>query len=158
MLAIYLTDHLGAATGGVELARRTASAQRGSPDGPELARLADEIDADRESLLGIMKALGVGVAHHKVAAGWVAEKVGRLKLNGSWVSRSPLSSVVELEGLLLGVHGKLALWRTLRVLAGDEPRLDAVEIDRLVARAEDQLKRLDDMRLRTSTAVFTRAR
>lgn len=154
MLAIYLNDHLGAATGGVELARRTASAQRDTLRGPDLARLADEIDADRASLLSIMRALGVGVQHYKVGAGWVAEKVGRLKLNGSWVSRSPLSSVVELEALVLGVTGKLALWRTLRALADFEPRLDPVELDRLADRAEDQRERAERMRLQVSTEVL----
>lgn len=154
MLAIYLNDHLGAATGGVELIRRTASAQRDTPHGPDLAGLADEIDQDRASLLSMMRRLGVGVQHYKVGAGWVAEKVGRLKLNGSWVNRSPLSSVVELEGLVMGVTGKLALWRTLRALAEREPRLDPVELDRLVGRAEGQLKALEDMRLQTSVGVL----
>lgn len=154
MLSIYLNDHFGAATGGVELARRTASAQRDTPLGPDLARLAAEIDDDRATLLSIMRRLDVGVQHYKVGAGWLLEKVGRLKLNGSWVSRSPLSSVVELEGLVMGVTGKLAMWRTLRALAESEPRLDPVELDGLVRRAEDQLKRLEDMRLTTSVDVL----
>jgi hypothetical protein len=154
MLAIYLNDHLAGATGGLELARRTASAHRGTPDGPDLQRLADEIAEDRESLLAVMRALGVGVQQYKVGAGWLAEKVGRLKLNGSWVSRSPLSSVVELEGLFVGVNGKACLWRTLRALADDEPRLDADELDRLLARAEDQKDRIERMRLRATVEVF----
>lgn len=154
MLAIYLNDHFGAATGGVELARRTASAQRGTALGPDLARLAAEIDEDRATLLSIMRRLGVGVQHYKVGAGWVAEKVGRLKLNGSWISRSPLSSVVELEGLVMGVNGKLEMWRTLRALTESEPRLDPVELDGLVSRAVDQRKRLEDMRLTTSVEVL----
>jgi hypothetical protein len=157
MLAIYLNDHFGAATGGVELAKRTASAQRDTDIGPDLARLAAEIDDDRATLLSIMRRLGVGVQHYKVGAGWVMEKVGRLKLNGSWVSRSPLSSVVELEGLVMGVSGKLELWRTLRALADPEPRLDPVELDGLVRRAEDQRKRLEDLRLTTSVEVLGRS-
>jgi hypothetical protein len=155
MLAIYLNDHLGGATGGVELARRTAAALRGTPDGPELARLSGEIAADREALLGVMRALGVPVRQYKVGAGWVAEKVGRLKLNGSLLTRSPLSSLVELEGLLMGVTGKAALWRTLRALAETDDRLDAAELDRLVAAAEDQLSRIEAMRLRTGREVLT---
>jgi hypothetical protein len=157
MLAIYLNDHFGAATGGVELAKRTASAQRDTDIGPDLARLAAEIDDDRATLLSIMRRLGVGVQHYKVGAGWVMEKVGRLKLNGSWVSRSPLSSVVELEGLVMGVSGKLELWRTLRALADTEPRLDPIELDGLVRRAEDQRKRLEDLRLTTSVEVLGRS-
>lgn len=153
-LAIYLNDHLGGATGGVELARRTAGAQRDSSDGPALQMLADEIAADRGSLLAVMRDLGVGVQQYKVGAGWAAEKVGRLKLNGSLLRRSPLSSVVELEGLLMGITGKLELWRTLRALAERDPRLDAAELDRLLARAEDQRARVEEMRLRAGVRVF----
>ena len=40
-----------------------------------------------------------------MVAGWVAEKAGRLKLNGSLLTYSPLSRLVELEGLSLGVEG-----------------------------------------------------
>jgi hypothetical protein len=154
MLAIYLNDHLAGATGGVELARRAASAQQNTADGPALRRLAEDIAEDRESLLAVMRALDVGVQHYKVGAGWLAEKVGRLKLNGSWVSRSPLSSLIELEGLVIGVNGKACLWRTLRALADDEPRLDPGELDRLLSRAEAQLAVLEEMRLRTSTDVL----
>jgi hypothetical protein len=154
MLSIYLNDHLAGATGGLELARRTASAQRGTPDGPALHALADEIAEDRESLLAVMRTLDVGVQHYKVGAGWIAEKVGRLKLNGSWLSRSPLSSLVELEGLFLGINGKACLWRTLRALADTDPRLDPDELDRLLARAEDQKGRVERMRLRVSAEVL----
>lgn len=153
-LAIYLNDHLGGATGGVELARRTAAAHRATTDEPVLRLLADEIAADRESLLSVMRDLGIGVQQYKVGAGWVAEKVGRLKPNGSLVNRSPLSSVVELEGLLMGITGKLELWRTLRELADSDPRLDAAELDQLIARAEDQRARVEQLRLRTSREVF----
>jgi hypothetical protein len=62
--------------------------------------------------------------------------------------------VVELEGLFVGVNGKACLWRTLRALADDEPRLDADELDRLLARAEDQKDRIERMRLRATVEVF----
>jgi hypothetical protein len=155
MLSIYLNDHLGGATGGVELARRAAAAQRHTVHGPELDRLAEEIAEDREALLDLMETLDVTVQHYKVGAGWLMEKVGRLKLNGSWVSRSPLSSLVELEGLLLGVTGNGALWRSLRAQAESDSRLDAAELDRLLARAEDQWSRLEEMRLQTAVEVLS---
>jgi hypothetical protein len=154
MLDIYLNDHLAGATGGLELARRTAAAHKDTPEGPDLARLAEEIALDRQSLLVMMRRLDVDVRQSKVVAGWVAEKVGRLKPNGTVVRRSPLSSVVELEGLLIGIHGKSALWRTL--LALGDPQLDAPELQRLLARAEDQLGRVEAMRLRHSVEACAR--
>ena len=71
---------------------------------------------------------------------WVGEKLGRLKLNGELLQSSPLSRVVELEGLLTGVSGKLSLWRTLLELAPQDDRLEAGELDVLATRAEDQLR------------------
>ena len=40
------------------------------------------------------------------------EKVGRLKPNGQVRGYSPLSRLLELETLSVGISGKLALWRS----------------------------------------------
>ena len=74
-----------------------------------------------------MDVLEVGRDRVKVAGGWTAEKVGRLKLNGRFAGYSPLSRVLELEGLIAGVNGKLALWHSLLELAPAEPRIDAAQ-------------------------------
>jgi hypothetical protein len=155
LLAIYLNDHLAAATGGRELARRAASSNRGSEYGPFLERLAVEIAEDRESLIGIMRALNVRVDPLKVLAGWGAEKVGRLKLNGRLRSYSPLSRVVELEGLTLGVHGKLAMWRSLQQLEPTVPRIPGGLLAELVDRAQRQLEELEIHRQRACTEALT---
>jgi hypothetical protein len=154
LLGIYLNDHLGGATGGLELARRTAGAHRGQPPGAELDRIAREIAEDRDTLIEVMRTLGVPVRQYKVLAGWAAERVGRLKLNGRVLERSPLSSVIELEGLQLGVRGKWALWRTLRALAEDDARLDPARLDGLVRRAEEQVDTLERLRVEASAALF----
>jgi hypothetical protein len=148
LLAIYLNDHLAGATVGRELARRAAHNNRDTPDwGAFLGQLAREIDADRGSLLTVMGRLNVRVDRLKVLAGWGGEKVGRLKLNGRLRGYSPLSRIVELEGLALGVHGKLSLWRTLDRLSVDvsDATLDFGELQR---RAQDQLERIEGHRLR----------
>jgi hypothetical protein len=147
LLGIYLNDHLAGATGGLELFRRALASHRRTSAEPVLERLAQEVEEDREALLRIMTALELPVRQYKVAAGWLAEKAGRAKPNGRLLSRSPLSSVVELEGLRLGVIGKEGLWRLLRVLADDEPRLHAAELDRLAERAQRQASELEELRL-----------
>jgi hypothetical protein len=154
MLGIYLNDHLAGSTGGLELARRTAGAHRGTEAGTTLTRLAKEIQEDREALLAIMAALEVPVRQYKVAAAWAAEKVGRLKLNGRLLDRSPLSSLVELETLRLGVEGKACLWRTLLRVAKHEPRLDSAQLHTLLQRATSQLESLEAMRMDASAEVF----
>jgi hypothetical protein len=147
LLGIYLNDHLGGSTAGIELVRRACTANQGSELGRFLAELTMQIESDRRTLQRIMGDLGVRRDHAKVAGGWVLEKAGRLKLNGQLRGYSPLSRLVELEGLALGVTGKLAVWKALRLLADDEPALDAAELDRLVDSAEEQQRGLEERRL-----------
>ena len=116
LLGIYLNDHLAGATSGTELAWRMARSPQEAGDQKTLRDLAEEISHDRQSLLAIMAALGVPVRYYKAGAAWLGEKAGRLKLNGTLLARSPLSSLEELELLRLGVEGKAAGWRTLREL------------------------------------------
>ena len=140
LLSIYLNDHLAGATGGTELARRAAGANRGTALGETLRDLAAEIAEDREALQRAMSELGIGRDRIKVAGGWTAEKFGRLKLNGQLKGYSPLSRVVELEGLHIGITGKLELWRTLKTTSGVDLR--RVDLDELIKRAESQRRRL----------------
>lgn len=149
-LRIYLQDHLAGSTGGVELARRAAGANRGTTYGDALSELADEIEADRRALQGIMDELGVAADRAKNLAFWAAEKAGRLKLNGQLTGYSPLSRLVELEGLISGINGKLSLWRALLQIAPDEPRLDQDRLGRLLERGQQQLGTVEGLRDRAA--------
>lgn len=153
LLDIYLNDHLAAATGAAELARRSARANRGTGCGVMLAGLAEEIEQDRRTLAELMQALDVGIDRLKQAAGWSAEKLGRFKLNGQILGYSPLSRLLELEVLALGVTGKQALWRTLQQL--ERPELARFDLEHLISRAQDQLQRLEAER-RTAAALALR--
>lgn len=153
LLGIYLNDHLAGATAGLELFRRAAGSHAGAR-GDALKRLTAEVEEDRDALLTIMQQLGFPVRQYKIVAAWVAEKAGRLKLNGRLLSRSPLSDVIELEGLHLGVLGKAAGWRLLRALAETEPRLDTTKLDDLAARAERQAAELDALRLEAARSAL----
>jgi hypothetical protein len=153
-LATYLRDHHAGATAGVELARRAAGSNEGNPYGEELSRIADEIAEDRASLERVMDELGVRADPIKDRAAWAAEKLGRLKPNGRMIGYSPLSRVIELEGLVLGVTGKLALWESLKAAAG--ARIDAVDLDRLTERAADQRRRLEALRRDAASEALAR--
>jgi hypothetical protein len=145
-LAIYLNDHLAGATAGFELARRAAGEHREGELGALFRRLVGEIAADRQALRDIMASLGVGEDRAKIAAAWVGEKVGRLKLNGHLLDPSPLSPLVELEGLTLGITGKLALWQALLGVA-DAHGLDAARLRELAGRAERQQGEVQEQRM-----------
>ena len=153
LFGIYLNDHLAGATAGLELFRRATGSARGASQ-EALALLTTEVQQDRDALLGLMEQLGAPVRHYKVVGGWALEKVGRLKVNGSLVRRSPLSDLVELEALLLAVQGKAAGFRSLRRVAATEPRLDVTLLDHLVDRAERQAETLEELRLTTAGRVL----
>jgi hypothetical protein len=157
LLRIYLQDHLAAATTGRELVRRARGSNEDThPYGPALARLADELEADRRALEGVLGDLGFGPDRPKIVAGWMAEKVGRLKPNGQLTGYSPLSRMVELEALSVGVLGKLSMWRTLVELTDEEPALDRDRLTRLAERAERQLETLDELRARAGRDALAR--
>ncbi|SEF87514.1 hypothetical protein SAMN02982929_00902 [Saccharopolyspora kobensis] len=155
MLEIYLNDHLAAATGGVALARRATRNNRDAAITPRLAAVAREIEQDRRSLLAIMRKLDVQVARYKVAMGWAGEKAGRLKLNGGLVNRTPLSDLIELEALVLGVQGKAAGWRTLLTIAEREPRVNTDMLRNLLTRAQQQFDELESIRVQIASEMTT---
>src|SRR4051794_32297540 len=97
-----------------------------------------------------MRALDVGEDHLKTIAARVGERIGRLKPNGNLLSYSPLSRVVELEGLALGVTGKQGLWRALRVVGGARPApVGLAALERRAKRQRDGIEkhRLEAARL-----------
>jgi hypothetical protein len=147
-LPIYLNDHLTAATFGLELAGRAARENRGSELGGFLTDLKLEIERDRRTLEEIMASLGVDKDPLKRPLGWIAEKVGRLKLNGELRRHSPLSPTLELEVLSIGIEGKRLMWLSLAETHGDE--IGDSRLAQLVARAEEQRDGIERHRLVTA--------
>jgi hypothetical protein len=86
-------------------------------------------------------------------AGLVAERLGRLKLNGQLTGYSDLSRLLELEGLTIGVRGKHALWQNLRS-AGIQEHVPDIALDRLIERAEAQLSGLERHRLAAAATAL----
>jgi hypothetical protein len=152
LLSTYLNDHLAGSTVGVELCRRAASNNEGTELGSFLERLAVEIDEDRETLHSVMHRLDVKKDRIKVAAGWTGEKAGRLKPNNRLFSYSPLSRLIELEGLALGVEGKRSLWEVLAEL--NEPRLAEFDFEQLLERAPSQRDELQRRRPAAALEAF----
>lgn len=153
-LSIYLNDHFAGSTVGVGLARRIVRRNRSTSYGPVLERLAAEIEEDRRILEETMQRLAVRPDRFKVALAWGGEKAARLKLNGELIRYSPLSRLEELEGLSLGVEGKLAMWQTLSDTYGDDPRLSGIDFEELIKRARSQRRRLEQQRRQASHDAF----
>jgi hypothetical protein len=154
LLHIYLDDHFAGSVAGRELAKRTLSNNQGTPLGDFLAELVSEIHADQGHLADVMDTIGAPRHRAKRAAAWTAERVGRLKLNGQARGYSPLSRVVELEGLTAGVTSKLSLWKVLHEIARTDPRLARFDFDALIARATKQLDELEEHRIAAAREAF----
>jgi len=151
LLAVYLNDHLAGATVGVELTRRSARENAGTELGTFLRdALLPEIVEDRQTLERLMRGLGIARSRPKVAAAWVVEKLGRLKLNGELTRYSPLSRLLELEGLAAGIEAKRALWLAL----GASGPVEGFDFDALAERAAEQRARLEEHRLRAAARAL----
>jgi hypothetical protein len=153
-LAIYLSDHRAGSATGVTLARRAASNNRDNDFGPVLSRIASDIAEDIRSLEDLMDRLGASRDRIKETIAVSAEKIGRLKLNGQLLGYSPLSRLVEVETLSLGVAGKLALWRAVQEVFAGDPRLTGWDVERLISRATEQRESLEECRLRAAAIAF----
>jgi hypothetical protein len=149
-LDVYLNDHLAGSTVGHELVKRAASSNEGTDYGTFLSELEHEIAEDRASLVRLMERLDIKQDRLKTTGAYIAEKFGRLKPNAHLTSYSPLSRVVELEFLMLGVTGKLGLWRALLAVAHADDSLDAQELGALAERAERQRVGIEEYRLRAA--------
>jgi len=154
LLHSYVNDHLAGATAGRDMFRRVAAAFEGTDHGRALAELAVEVDEDRDAQLQMMTELGIEPSTPLAIAGQVAEKLGRLKPNATAWRRSPLTDVVEIEGLRVAVAGKAAGWEALLAATVVEPRLSRVRLEELLARARDQAERLRTLHLQVARERF----
>ena len=151
-LHIYLNDHLAGSTGGLELAERIQENNEDNPLGEVMTVIAKEIEEDRDELQRLMDELDVTRNPIKAAGAYLLERLSQLKANGQLTGYSPLSRVLELEMLHMGVTGKLELWSALREVFG--PRLGDFDFERLIERAESQRDRLERERLAAAREAF----
>ncbi len=153
LLAIYLDDHLAGSTVGVELARRLVASNEGDPDfGPPLKTICAEIEADRATLDRLMKRLETSRNPVKPVVAWAGEKLGRLKLNGQLRGYSPLSRLVELEALGIGITGKTRLWAALEHTLGDE--VPGFDFKQLAERAVRQRRVVEELHLEAAARAL----
>ncbi len=157
LLEIYLADHAAAAKAGLELARRVARSNAASPLGETLQRLAKEIEEDRGTLKRVVAELGFQESRAKEALAWAGERAARLKPNGQVRGYSPLSRVIELEALSVGIAGKLALWQSLQTLTHVQERLPDLDLEELAARAQRQRDAVEEQRRAAVHDAFSRS-
>ena len=149
MIGIYLNDHLAGSVMGSRLAKRIVRQNDGNEYGTKLAGIAREIEEDRATLRELMDRLGIGEQRARMAMAWVAEKAMRLKPNGRLLRYSPLSRVLELEALTMGITGKLELWRSMEAVENGA-KVPGFDFTQLAQRAETQRDLVEDLRVRAA--------
>jgi hypothetical protein len=120
-----------------------------------MAALHKDITQDRDALEELMRHLEVERHPVKEAAGWMLEKLSRLRLSPALTGSGDLTRLLETEGLSLGIEGKLAMWLSLKEAATADPRLAGTDFDRLIERARGQRRTLEPHRLAAAVAAFT---
>ncbi len=147
LLGTYLNEHLAGASTGTELANKISQENVGTSYGSFLAELATEIDRDRTTLAELMERLGIERSTVKQTAGWMAEKLTRVRFSETLTGSADLKRLMEFETLSLGIEGKLAMWRSLRQVSDRYQELAAMDLEALAKRAEGQRFRLEEHRL-----------
>ena len=155
LLGLYMSDHLTGATAGLARIERMAEAFADTPVSADIARVSAELRRERDFLRGLIHDLGVRQRRHRQAAAWLAERVGRLKLNGRIVRRSPMTMVLESELMRAAILGKLGGWQTLEELAPDLG-LDQATFAKLGDEARSQIEALSRVHEHARRNAFRR--
>lgn len=152
-LVVLLRNHQAGGRAALDLFDRAIAGQRARPYADGLRTLRDECREDLDFNESVMRRLRVQASPVQVLGTRLTERVGRLKPNGRVVGRSPISDVVELEGLIAAVHVKVAGWQAAQagefLTAEESARLEELE-----ARAHTQAERLSAMHAEVAADVL----
>lgn len=153
-LAIYLRDHLAMSLGGAKLCRRVMNSNEHNSLGEALREICAEIEAECDVLERALRCLKVAPSQLKIAGVWLAEKAGRLKLNGEVLRYSPLSRVTEIEALMAAAQMRSALWETLKDAKLLYPALEELPAGQMSQQAQRQRDRLQALHQQAVRAML----
>jgi uncharacterized protein (UPF0548 family) len=141
LTAIYLNDHLALLVGGRELAKRVLAQAKDDELRAFLRDVVPELESGEREVVRLLATVGAKPSPLKRWGAWAGEKAGRLKLNGNPTGYSPLTRLVELEGVRFVLEAERALWRAL-----ERAHLDG-EFSARAEAAEQHLARAEELRL-----------
>jgi hypothetical protein len=150
-LSIYLSDHLAGAKFAIDLLEYLRETHETLPLGQFADRLLGKIMEDRSVLEKLSNDVG-GTSILKEASAWLAEKTARLKLRLG--TDAGFSEFEVLETLSIGVVGKLKLWQALSQIVDQDARVRGLDLDRLIARAQEQHDEIEMRRLEAAKKVL----
>jgi hypothetical protein len=152
-LSIYLHDHMAGSYFAIELLDSLHDQYGDQPLGEFALGLKADVKKDQDTLQKIIDSVGKSGVDLTQAVGWLAEKASQLKLKRD-DSGSGIGTFEALETLMLGIRGKLCLWRALPVIREVDERIPEQDFDTLRLRAEEQYARVEVQRLKTIRSTF----
>lgn len=128
-LAAYLNDRHAILTAGTQLAGRAHVSNADTVYGPLPERIAHDLESDHDLLRTLMAAYDVSPDRLKSSLAWVGERLGRLKPNDQLVGYSPLSRVIEFDGLTAIITTLDGTWVALKqLLTAHQDALEAAHV------------------------------
>jgi len=140
-----------------ELAARCRASNKGTGLGEFLQRLEGEIRTQKSLVEDLIGRLGGRESRLKQGAVWIAEKLGRFKLNDSLLKYSHLSRLLELQALEAAAQERIAMWETLGLVLRHDARARQVSFETLRERSQNLLTELSQHRRTESTWAFVDA-
>jgi hypothetical protein len=151
-LETYLQDHLAGASHAIDLLHWMKGNHSGDALGAFLTDLVTEIEKDRDVLAKIAERAVARESAMKETGAWLSEKINRMKLSDH--GATGIGTFEALEFLVLGIHGKSALWRALAVIARKDGRFADFDFENLADRAKSQEAAVDALRLKIAPAAL----
>lgn len=141
----YLKDHLAGSVAALELMDHLISIQEGKTDAGQIRALKAEVEEDQKILQNLLGRLGVDESAVKKAGAWVAEKALLVKIKAG---DGDLGLLEALEVLVLGIEGKLRLWRALECVDV------GLNLPQLQVAAANQIQQVEILRLEAARQAF----
>jgi len=144
----YLNDHLAGSVGALELIAHCAQRYKAKRLGAFFTYLETQIRADHDVLRDLMTRLGIEESKVRQASAWAGAILGRTLLAIAGNEADGLGLLLTLEGLIMGITGKMLLWRALS--SANLPELEVFDFKNLRRRAEEQVKRAQAEQIRSA--------
>jgi hypothetical protein len=84
-----------------------------------------------------------------------AERVSQMVVETQSSGDSPVTILVQMETLSMGIEGKVLLWRALKKIASSHPPLAEIDFDDLIKRAQLQREELEQHRLEAAQLALS---
>ncbi len=150
-LVTYLNDHLSGSVAALELIDHLIKDATEISDAQFFRELKEEIEADQDTLRELIAHFGADENSVRKVAASLLEKVGWAKMSYDGPAGSSMRQLQALEGLLLGITGKRALWQALAAMGLTGAGLD---LPVLIQRAETQRDKVEARRIDAARGAF----